>query len=246
LDSFIVDDIEKLLKLKKGDSERLNRIKELCENNKLIPISDRKYVERLSSQYLHVEKPKIPTKLNQQVEKPLPKSEKVITEFRQEKVLQSPKIVSSVTSQKHSKKIEFAPNKKIVLAIASIALAIILIGLVATMNEEIFLSAPPEISKTAGLSPPFIYIETDDSSYNFLDIISISGETNPVIHGQIQVSVTNPDGNLVWEEDVQVKDNGQFSTLLIAGGKGWEKSGDYTLNVRHESLRNQIKFSFNA
>ena len=34
MDSFITEDIESLLKLKKGDSDRLNRIKNLYENKK--------------------------------------------------------------------------------------------------------------------------------------------------------------------------------------------------------------------
>ena len=50
--TFFIDDVDVLLKLNKGDSERLNRIKNLCVNKKLIPISDRKYIERLASQYL--------------------------------------------------------------------------------------------------------------------------------------------------------------------------------------------------
>ena len=50
MDSFITDEVDELLKLKKGDSNRLNHIKQLCESKKLIPISERKYVERLASQ----------------------------------------------------------------------------------------------------------------------------------------------------------------------------------------------------
>ena len=53
MDSFIIDEVDELLKLKKGESNRLNQIKQLCEAKKLIPISDRKYVERLASQYLY-------------------------------------------------------------------------------------------------------------------------------------------------------------------------------------------------
>ena len=52
MDSFILEDVNSLLKLKKGDSTRLNQIKELCQANEIISLSDRKYIERLSSQYL--------------------------------------------------------------------------------------------------------------------------------------------------------------------------------------------------
>ncbi|MGI0076909.1 MAG: hypothetical protein ACREAU_05835, partial [Nitrosopumilaceae archaeon] len=52
MDSFIVEDVNALLKLKKGDPSRLNRIKDLCEANEIVSLSDRKYIERLVSQYL--------------------------------------------------------------------------------------------------------------------------------------------------------------------------------------------------
>ena len=52
MDSFILEDVNSLLKLKKGDPARLEHIKELCEANGIISLSDRKYIERLSSQYL--------------------------------------------------------------------------------------------------------------------------------------------------------------------------------------------------
>jgi len=52
MDSFILEDVNELLRLKKGDSSRLIHIKELSEANGIISLSDRKYVERLSSQYL--------------------------------------------------------------------------------------------------------------------------------------------------------------------------------------------------
>src|SRR3989304_4829035 len=52
MDSFIVEDVNALLKLKKGDPSRLNHIKDLCEANEIVSLSDRKYIERLASQYL--------------------------------------------------------------------------------------------------------------------------------------------------------------------------------------------------
>jgi hypothetical protein len=51
---------------------------------------------------------------------------------------------------------------------------------------------------------------------------------------------------LVWAENLDIKNDGNFSTLLIAGGTGWENSGKYTLNAEHEELTNQISFDFIA
>ena len=57
MDSYILDDINTLLNLKKGDSTRLNHIKQLCETNEIVSISDRKYIERLATQYIRKTEP---------------------------------------------------------------------------------------------------------------------------------------------------------------------------------------------
>jgi len=105
---------------------------------------------------------------------------------------------------------------------------------------------PVAPTKTSELSPPYITIVADESSYQKADIISISGESNPKIQGIVKVSIENLEGNVVWSENVQVKDNGKFSTLLIAAGPGWEKSGRYNLLVNTNNLNAQVWFDFTA
>ena len=58
----------------------------------------------------------------------------------------------------------------------------------------------------------------------------------------LRVTIENPEGEVIWVENLQVKDNGEFSTLLIAAGKGWEKSGQYELISKHESLESKVTF----
>jgi hypothetical protein len=57
MDSYILEDINALLNLKKGDSTRLNHIKQSCEANEIVSISDRKYIERLVTQYIRKPEP---------------------------------------------------------------------------------------------------------------------------------------------------------------------------------------------
>jgi len=251
--TFITDDVEVLLKLKKGDSERLNRIKNLCVNKKLIPISDRKYVERLSSQYLekhvvtssnniqskNLEEPQIHAEYEpQEVEK----FEDVNNEFKE-----TANISDSPTSKMTSTKSFRFGSKKIGFSLASIILAIAVIAIVSANVDisplEINTNQPTTSSK---LIPPYISLITDEKSYKIADIISVSGQTNPVIIGKIRVSVENTQGKVIWAENVQVKDNGEFSTLLISGGNGWEKNGQYTLLVKHDSLETKTLFDFSS
>ena len=41
------------------------------------------------------------------------------------------------------------------------------------------------------------------------------------------ISVKDPDGNNVWNESLKPDDENKFSTLIIAGIGGWQKSGNY-------------------
>ncbi len=43
---------------------------------------------------------------------------------------------------------------------------------------------------------------------------------------------------------MNLKNHGEFSTLLIAGGIGWENSGKYFLNVEHDDFTKKISFDF--
>ncbi len=254
MDSFIVEDVNELLKLKKGDSNRLNSIKEACESNEIISISDRKYIERLSSQYL---RPAVQKKSKTQdrpkfipIEEPivLTSEENIDLETNQISEIEKPQIYEKALISENSKKekiskeFNFNPNKKILLAIATIALAFILIGIVIISNDGIQLSNISEPNQSNTL--PDFCLHLDNSKYVTSDIISISGKTSSSSTGIARLFIENEKNKLVWAENVNLKNNGEFSTLLIAGGKGWENSGKYFLNVEHDDFTDKISFDF--
>jgi len=47
----------------------------------------------------------------------------------------------------------------------------------------------------------------------------------------VNLSIVNKNNELVWTEQVSLKNDGRYSTLAIAGGPGWESSGTYTINI---------------
>jgi len=255
MESYIIDDVEALLKLKKGNFERLNQIKDLCENNKLVPISDRKYLERLSSQYLYQkeakeQKPESEFVKTKDVEE-LSHSKEISSQGKEhyetelEYKPEQTKLVKSSKVSKKSKK--FGSRQKIVFGISAIVIGIIVVSIFTLSGSGFsFPDIPVAPTKTSELSPPYITIAADESSYQKADIISISGESNPIIQGTVKVSIENSEGNVVWSENVQVKNKGEFSTLLIAAGPGWEKSGRYNLLVNTSNLNAQVWFDFTA
>ena len=250
MDSFILEDVKSLLKLKKGDSTRLNHIKELCETNEIISLSDRKYIERLSSQNLHKNAgPKKPEKpIFIPIEEPpspsqtVSESKESIYQTEQFEEVETPK----VSSDKSFPKIpDFLSNKKIIYSIGSIVLAIILIAIVAVEYDGIQdISDFPSSSNTEQTLP--FRLESDKSSYETSDIISISGKIASPSSEIVRVSIENEQGKLIWAENLDLKNNGEFSTLALAGGTGWENSGKYILISEHEELTEQISFNFAA
>ena len=136
---------------------------------------------------------------------------------------------------------------RVIFSFASIILAIVVIAIVSyNIDFTSFVENTSQPISSSNLIPPYIRLVTDEKSYQKADIISVSGETNPVIQGKIRVTVENTQGKVIWAENVQVKDNGEFSTLLISGGNGWEKNGQYTLLVKHDSLETKTLFDFSS
>ncbi len=97
----------------------------------------------------------------------------------------------------------------------------------------------PAASPITGLT-----LSSDQLSYNRGDIISISGKSKISLGNSISLYIENEEAELIWTEDVALKDSGAFSTLVIAGGPGWEKSGTYKLEVEHGSAKKEISFNF--
>lgn len=250
MDSFILDDVNELLRLKKGENSRLIRIKEACESNEIISLSDRKYVERLSTQYLREPEQKKPK--SQEKPKFVPIEEQEESPKKNEDLpihltpqIEKPRIVKEQITEKSTIKIpNLLQNKKIVFSIASIVLAIILIGVVAMGFEGN--QIPNNLGSIGNDSLSEFSIGTDKSSYETSDIISISGKMELSSRGTVELFIENEKSKVIWRETLNLKNNGEFSTLLISGGPGWENSGKYFLNVEHKEFSNNISFDFIA
>lgn len=252
MDSFILDDVNELIKLKKGDSSRLIRIKEACESNEIISLSDRKYIERLSSQYLRKYELRQPKKPDRPKFEPvdeqgssIEKTENLVSNQIPQVERPTPKEeIFPRKSHNVSPILNLNKNKKIIFSIASIALAIILIGVVAIGYDGIQFENNSGTINSDNL--PDFSLETDRTSYETSDIISISGKMDTSSKGTVRLFIENEKMELIWAENLSLKNNGEFSTLLIAGGQGWENDGKYFLNVEFDDYSSSVSFDFNA
>lgn len=226
---FFTDDINALLKEGYGDSQRLARIKSDFESKKLVTIEDRKYVDGLVSRYLQPS---------------IPEQERIVKIPEKRIVPPPPPPVQTQSYEiKYQKAKEEEPIPKIggrrnvrlmVVSVAAVVAALLIISVVAINRDNFVNLENPTENKN---------IVIDQDSYVRGDIISISGTTSTAT--TVTLTISNANNQQIWSETISTKQNGEFSTLVIAGGTGWEQAGKYTLSSTHNGVTDQTNFDFN-
>ena len=231
MNDSLLDDVKALLDKDFGDDRILKQICRACENNEVISNYERNYVRKLAEKYLG-RRPEIVQTQTSVEEKPVI-PDVVIPEtpsVQKTQIFQpEPPRISSSNSK----------NSKIMLGIGGIALVIIIA--VAASFSGISDVNPTKVQIPTNISDG-LSIQTDLSSYDKKDIISISGTSDT--SGTVNLSIENKNNKLVWAEQVSLKSDGRYSTLAIAGGSGWESSGTYTINVDNGIETKSSTFSF--
>ncbi len=124
-----------------------------------------------------------------------------------------------------------------------VAVLAIIISAVSLSDISDITPTNTESNQGSSTSKSFSII-TDSPSYKKGDIISINGKSNLSLGNQVDLSIENSDGELVWSEQISVKNNGQFNTLTFAGGFGWEKTGTFSIKAESDSEEASYTFSF--
>ena len=75
------------------------------------------------------------------------------------------------------------------------------------------------------------------------DFISVWGSSSL---DSVFISIKDPDGNNVWNESLKPDDENNFSTLIIAGIGGWQKSGNYLLVSESGNSVESVKFFYDS
>ncbi len=227
----IIDDVKKLLDAEIGEKRILQQIKRAAENNEVISNYERNYVAKLVEQHLKPPEPE------PELERPLEptQEETSVEKERMEKIEQETTTQTILELKPTGYK-----NKKLLIGGGVAVLALIIV---------VAIGASGIIDLGPGISTPTqtitgLTLDTDQSSYDQGDIISILGTSKTTFGNTISLSIENAGGELIWDEDLKIKASGVFSTLLIAGGPGWENSGTYTLKAEHGSEDNTVRFSF--
>lgn len=222
-------DIDDLIRLDRGDTKRLRNIRDVVKHDNFITSVDKKYVESLISAYLR----------NQSLdESEVNIKSRTVVELK-DNVKPTGRDTASSTSL-----FSGSNNKKLgILAGVAAAIALVVVVGFSASTDQIDITTVTDIIPS---STPQIIINVDGSSYKTADIISISGSIKSADGKSVELSIENTSGDKIWREYIDIKNNGQFSTLIIAAGFGWDDSGTYVLKAQHNELENKIKFSFSA
>ena len=218
-----ITDLDDLIRHHHGDVKKLREIRDTIRHDNFITTEDKNYVESLITMHLK----------NQPLDKSLSRKQP------DTKIKLQPKPTLSSPDLKNNFTFNFSSNKKLgILGGVAAAIAIIVIVGFTAINTPI----DSIVSSTA--SNPLL-VNIDQTTYQRADIISISGDTNSYTKS-VELSIENTNGVKIWKEIINPKNDGQFSTLIIAGGGGWENNGVYTLKAVQDDLASEIEFKIIA
>lgn len=230
----IVDDVQVLLDKELGDKRILGQILRAAQNNEVISNFERNYVQKLVEKYLRPKPP--PEKKIPETPKPIVPEVEIPSTIKPqtEQIWSQPSKVSKPKSK----------NNLILLGVGIAALAIIIIAAVSLsdLSGTTIQTTPNQGSSTS----QSFSIASDSTFYQKGDIISINGKSNLSLGNQINLSIENPKKEIVWTEQINVKRDGQFTTLTFAGGSGWDDAGIFTITAEGGSEKAVYKFTFSG
>jgi len=214
-----ITDLDDLIRHHHGDVKKLREIRDTIRHDNFITTDNKNYVESLITMYLKKQPFAKPSSYQQS----------------DTKIELQPKPAPSSSYSKSNVAFSFSSNKKLgVLAGVAAAIAIIVIvGFTGTTDSAVITT----------ITEPLL-VNVDQTTYQRADIISISGNSKSASTQSVELSIENTNGVKIWNENINPKKDGQFSTLVIAGGGGWENDGVYILKATHSDLASEIKFKF--
>ena len=212
-----ITDLDDLIRHRHGDVKKLREIRDTIRHDNFVTTDNKNYVESLITMYLK----------NHPFAKPSSHQQS------DTKIKLQPKSTPNSSDSKNNVAFSFSSNKKLgILAGVVAAIAIIVIVGFTAINQT-----------STTITEPLL-VNVDQATYQRADIISISGNSKSVSTQSVELSIENANGKKIWNENINPKKDGQFSTLVIAGGNGWENDGVYILKATHSDLASEIEFKF--
>ena len=216
-------DLDALIRYQHGDVKKLREIKDTIRHDNFITTEDKNYIQSLIDEHL--------------TNQPLENTSSVNKSDTRIKLQKKSKTKDSYSPSSFT--FNFSSSKNIGIlggGAAAVIAIIVLVGFPVGDNTD---------SSLISTSNNPLLITVDQTQYQSADIISISGDTTSD-RESITLSIENTNGIKIWKEKIEPRNDGNFSTLLIAAGNGWEDAGSYTLKAIQNDSVKEIKFKFIA
>ncbi len=227
-----ITDLDDLIRHHHGDVKKLREIRDTVRHDNFITSEDKNYVESLITMHLKNQP------LDKSVSRKQPDTKIKLQLKPTTSSLDSARVVIQQQMSQAVGSSTFSSNKKFGIFGGVGAAAAIAIIMYATLSSGGFEDA-------ATGSAVSLLVNVDQTTYQRADIISISGDANSYTKS-VELSIENTNGVKIWKEIINPKNDGQFSTLIIAGGGGWENNGVYTLKAVQDDLVSEIEFKIIA
>ena len=229
-----ITDLDDLIRHHHGDIKKLREIRDTIRHDNFVTTEDKNYVESLITIHLK----------NQPLDKSLSRKQP------ETKIKLRSKPTASSSDSPRNFTFNFSSSKNIGIlggGGAAAVIAIIVLVVLPAINtplDFITINTPFDSIASSTTNNPLL-VNIDQTTYQRADIISISGDAN-FYTKSVELSIENTNGVKIWKEIINPKNNGQFSTLIIAGGGGWENNGIYTLKAVQDDLASEIEFKITA
>ena len=99
------------------------------------------------------------------------------------------------------------------------------------------------IASEAHASDLPLTVEADQAVYDHDTKITVTGHVANVIPGDVPITLTviNPLNSLVTIDQINVSNDGSYTTSVSTAGNLWKYDGTYTITVNYGSLDNKVK-----
>ena len=210
------EDVRTLLDSGVGDRRILEQILRAAANGELLSNQERSYVRSLAEEHLN----KAPA-----VEA-VPDAATYVVES-EPKPKPKPKPESAGPRS----------NRTLIIVVAAAAVALAITAAASTM----FMG---DSGPTVTVDPvPDNFVTQDSDAYGTGDFIVIEGSSDYPPGDTMQLHILDSAGRQIWSEEVTVKTDGSYSTLVLAGGDGWTP-GTHTIEAVHGADEYRSEYSF--
>ena len=104
------------------------------------------------------------------------------------------------------------------------------------------------IASEAHASDLPLTVEADQAVYDHDSTITVTGQVANVIPGNVPITimVINPLNSIVTIDQINVSNDGSFTTSVSTSGNLWKYDGTYTIKANYGSLDNNVKVELNG